>query len=159
MRRASVRVHDQRESRKRPSASDGVSVATITATTATFENEVLASEQPVVVDFWAAWCGPCRAVAPILEQLAQERAEELRVAKVDIDSEPALAQRYQITSIPTIVLFEGGEPVARVVGARNKARLEEALGLGRFADGRRDADRRLVAAGQRLVARLPRSRP
>ena len=159
MKRASVRVHAQRESRERPSASHGVSVSTITATTATFENEVLASEQPVVVDFWAAWCGPCRAVAPILEQLAQERAEELRVAKVDIDSEPALALRYQITSIPTIVLFEGGEPVARVVGARNKARLEEALGLGRFADGRRDADRRLVAAGQRLVARLLRSRP
>ena len=159
MKRVSVRVHARRESRKRPSASDGVSVSMIAATTATFENEVLASEQPVVVDFWAAWCGPCRAVAPILEQLAQERAEELRVAKVDIDSEPALAQRYQITSIPTIVLFEGGEPVARVVGARNKARLEEALGLGRFADGPGAADRRLVAAGQRFFARLLRIRP
>ena len=97
-------------------------------TTATFDNEVLGSEQPVIVDFWAEWCGPCHAVAPVLDKIAEERAD-LRVVKVNIDEEPDLAQRYGVMSIPTIVLFKGGEPAAAAVGAQPKSMLEKTLGL------------------------------
>jgi thioredoxin 1 len=98
-------------------------------TTSQFDTEVLGSETPVIVDFWAEWCGPCRAVSPILEQIAEERAEELRVVKVNIDEEPELQQRYGIMSIPTILLFDGGEPKAAAVGAQPKRMLERSLGL------------------------------
>jgi thioredoxin 1 len=90
---------------------------------------VLASERPVIVDFWAEWCGPCHAVSPVLERIAEERAAELRLVKVNIDEEPALAQRYGVMSIPTIVLFEGGEPKAAAIGAQPKQMLERSLGL------------------------------
>ncbi|HXV57520.1 MAG TPA: thioredoxin [Gaiellaceae bacterium] len=98
-------------------------------TTPEFEAEVLQSETPVIVDFWAEWCGPCRAVAPVLQQIADERADELRVVKVNIDEEPELAARYGILSIPTIVLFKGGQPAAAAVGAQPKRMLEQSLGL------------------------------
>ncbi|HSK15018.1 MAG TPA: thioredoxin [Gaiellaceae bacterium] len=98
-------------------------------TTPEFEAEVLGSEKAVIVDFWAEWCGPCRAVSPVLEQIADERADELRVVKVNIDEEPELAQRYGIMSIPTIVLFKGGEPAAAAIGAQPKQMLERSLGL------------------------------
>ncbi|HSE80271.1 MAG TPA: thioredoxin [Gaiellaceae bacterium] len=98
-------------------------------TTSQFDAEVLASETPVIVDFWAEWCGPCRAVSPILEQIAEERADELRVVKVNIDEEPELQQRYGILSIPTILLFKGGEPAAAAIGAQPKRMLERSLGL------------------------------
>ena len=98
-------------------------------TTSQFDTEVLGSETPVIVDFWAEWCGPCRAVSPILEQIAEERAEELRVVKVNIDEEPDLQQRYGILSIPTILLFKGGEPAAAAIGAQPKRMLERSLGL------------------------------
>jgi len=98
-------------------------------TTSDFDTEVLQSDQPVIVDFWAEWCGPCHMVAPVLEQIADERAEELRVVKVNIDEEPELAQRYGVMSIPTIVLFKDGEPAAAAIGAQPKAPLEQALGL------------------------------
>jgi thioredoxin 1 len=97
-------------------------------TTATFDTEVLGSESPVIVDFWAEWCGPCRAVAPVLDKIAEERTE-VRVVKVNIDEEPELAQRYGIMSIPTIVLFKDGEPAAAAVGAQPKSMLEKNLGL------------------------------
>jgi thioredoxin 1 len=100
-----------------------------TIKTDTFETEVLQSEKPVIVDFWAEWCGPCRAVAPVLDEIARERADDLRVVKVNIDEEPALAQRYGIMSIPTIVLFKGGEPAAAALGAQPKRMLERSLGL------------------------------
>lgn len=100
-----------------------------TITTSQFDAEVLGSETPVIVDFWAEWCGPCRAVSPILEQIAEERAGNLRVVKVNIDEEPELQQRYGIMSIPTILLFEGGEPTAAAVGAQPKRMLERSLGL------------------------------
>ena len=87
-------------------------------TTETFEAEVLQSEQPVIVDFWAEWCGPCHAVAPVLDKIAEERAAELRVVKVNIDEEPDLAQRYGVMSIPTILLFKSGEPAAAAIGAQ-----------------------------------------
>ena len=98
-------------------------------TTPQFDAEVLRSETPVIVDFWAEWCGPCRAVSPILEQIAEERADELRVVKVNIDEEPELQQRYGILSIPTILLFRGGEPAAAAIGAQPKRMLERSLGL------------------------------
>ncbi len=106
----------------------------------TFEREVLASEQPVIVDFWAPWCGPCLAVAPLLEQIAAERRGELKVVKVNVDEERELATRFGISSIPTIVLFKDGNPVTGTVGARGKSQLEKALGLSRPAgdDGGRE---------------------
>jgi thioredoxin 1 len=99
-----------------------------TITEATFDTEVLGSEQPIIVDFWAEWCGPCHAVAPVLDQIVAER-EGMRLAKVNIDEEPALAERFGILSIPAMVLFEGGEPKAAALGAQPKKTLEKALGL------------------------------
>ena len=98
-------------------------------TTQTFDQEVLQSEQPVIVDFWAEWCGPCHAVAPVLEKIADERKDDLRVVKLNIDEEPEIAQRYGIVSIPTIVLFKGGEPAAAAIGAQPKGALERSLNL------------------------------
>jgi thioredoxin 1 len=83
----------------------------------------------VIVDFWAEWCGPCHAISPVLEQIAEERADELRVVKVNIDEEPELRERYGILSIPTIMLFKGGEPAAAALGAQPKTMLERSLGL------------------------------
>ena len=99
-------------------------------TESTFEQEVLKSETPVLVDFWAEWCGPCHAVAPILEKIAEERAGELRLVKVNIDEEPEIAERYGIASIPTMVLFKDGEPAAAAIGAQPKGALETQLQLG-----------------------------
>jgi len=99
-----------------------------TITEATFDTEVLGSEQPIIVDFWAEWCGPCHAVAPVLDDIVAER-EGIRLAKVNIDEEPALAERFGILSIPAIVLFEAGEPKAAALGAQPRKALEKALGL------------------------------
>ena len=95
----------------------------------TWDEEVIQSEKPVIVDFWAEWCGPCHAVAPVLDRIADERQEELKLVKVDIDKEQGLAQRYGIASIPTIVLFKDGEPTAAAIGAQPKSALERSLGL------------------------------
>jgi thioredoxin 1 len=100
---------------------------TDTITTDTFEAEVLGSETPVLVDFWAEWCGPCHAVAPVLDTIAAEH--EVRLVKVNVDEEQDLAQRFGIMSIPTMILFEGGEPKAAAVGAQPRAMLERSLGL------------------------------
>ena len=99
-----------------------------TITTDTFDAEVLGSEGPVLVDFWAEWCGPCHAVAPVLDQIAQERSD-LRLVKVNIDEEPQIAQRYGVMSILTMILFDSGEPKAAAVGAQPKSMLEKRLGL------------------------------
>jgi thioredoxin len=95
----------------------------------TWDEEVIQSDRPVIVDFWAEWCGPCHAVAPVLDRIADERQEELKLVKVDIDKEQGLAQRYGIASIPTIVLFKDGEPAAAAIGAQPKSALERSLGL------------------------------
>jgi len=98
-------------------------------TEATFEQEVLKSEKPVIVDFWAEWCGPCHAVAPVLDKIVEERAGELKLVKVNIDEEMELARRFSISSIPTIMLFRGGQPGKVAVGAHPKGSLERLLGL------------------------------
>jgi thioredoxin 1 len=94
-----------------------------------FEEEVLQSETPVVVDFWAEWCGPCHAVEPVLNRIVDEKNGELKLVKVNIDEQPALAARYGVQSIPMIILFKDGEPTAAAVGAQPKSALERALGL------------------------------
>ena len=98
-------------------------------TEASFEQEVLKSEKPVIVDFWAEWCGPCHAVAPVLDRIVEERSDEVKLVKVNIDEEQGLAMRYGIASIPTIVLFKDGEPAAAAIGAQPKQALEKSLGL------------------------------
>ena len=105
----------------------------IDVTEATFEHEVLKSETPVLVDFWAEWCGPCHAVSPVLEKIAEERRDELKLVKVNIDEEQGLAERYGIASIPTIVLFKDGEPAAAAIGAQPKGAIEKQLGLTEVA--------------------------
>ena len=99
----------------------------VEVTEATFDQEVAASEQRVLVDFWAEWCGPCHAVAPVLDRIADER--DLKLVKVNIDEEQGLAQRFGVMSIPMMVLFDKGEPQATAVGAMPKGMLERALGL------------------------------
>jgi thioredoxin 1 len=98
-------------------------------TETTFDQEVLESETPVLVDFWAEWCGPCHAVSPILERIVEERSGELKLVKVNIDEEQELARRYGIMSIPAMILFKEGEPAAATIGAQPKGALERALGL------------------------------
>ena len=98
-------------------------------TTQTFEQEVINSETPVLVDFWAEWCGPCHAVAPVLDRIAEEQGGALKLVKVNIDNENELASRFGVASIPTMILFKGGEPAAAVVGAQPKGAIERALGL------------------------------
>jgi thioredoxin 1 len=90
---------------------------------ASFENEVAKSERPVLVDFWAEWCGPCRMIAPILEKLADEYAGSLKIAKIDVDQNPEVMAKLGVQSIPTLILFKGGEPVERLVGYMPKERL------------------------------------
>ena len=101
----------------------------IAVTEATFDQEVLQSDKPVIVDFWAEWCGPCHAVAPVLEKIAEERPGEIKLVKVNIDEEQALSMRYGVMSIPTMILFKDGQPAAAAVGAQPKSMLERSLGL------------------------------
>jgi thioredoxin 1 len=97
--------------------------ATKTVTDATFEADVLKSDKPVVVDYWAEWCGPCRQVAPVLEQIASEHAEKIDVVKLNVDENPVTSQKYGIMNIPTLSVFSGGEVVKEIVGARPKSAL------------------------------------
>jgi thioredoxin 1 len=107
----------------------GMAAGAIEATGATFDEEVLASEKAVIVDFWADWCAPCHFVAPVLEEIVRERADDVRLVMVNVDEEPQIAERYGIMNLPTIVLFKGGEPAAAAIGAQPKSALERALGL------------------------------
>jgi thioredoxin 1 len=96
-------------------------------TDASFATDVLASEKTIMVDFWAEWCGPCRAVSPILDQIATEHADKLDVVKLNVDDNPETAMKYQVTSIPTMKVFRGGEVVKTVIGAKPKPALESDL--------------------------------
>jgi thioredoxin 1 len=92
-----------------------------------FDREVLQAEGPVLVDFWAPWCGPCRQIAPVIEQLAGENAGSIKIGKLNVDNSPNAAQSYGVSSIPTLMLFKNGEVVERFVGVQPKSRLQEAI--------------------------------
>jgi thioredoxin 1 len=103
--------------------ADGI----VTLSDATFDETVKSSSVPVVVDFWAEWCGPCKMIAPVLEEIAAEHGESLTIAKVNVDDNPDAAMRFQVMSIPTLIVFRDGEPAKRLVGAKGKAQLLEDL--------------------------------
>jgi thioredoxin 1 len=102
---------------------------TTAVTEQSFETEVLQSDKPVIVDFWAEWCGPCHAVAPVLDRIVDEQNGDLKLVKVNIDEQPSLAARFGVQSIPTMILFKDGEPAAAAIGAQPKPALERALGI------------------------------
>ena len=100
-------------------------IATLTDTT--FDEEIGAADEAVIVDFWAEWCGPCKMIAPILEEIAGEQVGKLKVAKLNVDDNPQVAQRFQVMSIPTLIVFKDGQPVRRMVGAKGKGQLLQEL--------------------------------
>jgi thioredoxin 1 len=101
--------------------------AALEVTEDTFESEVLKSEQPVLVDFWAPWCGPCRRIAPVIDELATENAGSVKVVKLNVDDAQGISQNYGVNSIPTLMIFKDGEVVDRQVGVPPKSRLQQAL--------------------------------
>jgi len=103
--------------------ADGI----VTLTTATFDETVAASDKPIVVDFWAEWCGPCKMIAPILGEIAAEQAGSLTVAKLNVDENPDIAMRYNVMSIPTLLVFDKGEVRKRLIGAKGKGQLLQEL--------------------------------
>jgi len=107
----------------------------ITLTEQNFQDEVLHSATPVLVDYWASWCGPCRQLAPVIEQIGMERVGKLKVGKVDVDDQPQLAAQAGVQGIPYMVLYRDGRPVTEAVGAQPKRALEAALGLEQPAVG------------------------
>jgi thioredoxin 1 len=100
-------------------------MATVKVTDSSFEADVLQSETPVLVDFWAEWCGPCRMIGPALEEISDELAGQVKIAKVNIDDEPEWASKFNVRSIPTMLIFKGGELVAQKLGAEPKSSLKK----------------------------------
>jgi thioredoxin 1 len=103
--------------------ADGI----VTLSDSTFDEEVKGSSEPVLVDFWAEWCGPCKMITPTLEELAKDYAGKLRIAKLNVDDSPDVARRFEVMSIPTLILFKDGEPVQRMVGAKGKGQMVQEL--------------------------------
>jgi len=103
--------------------ADGI----VTLTTSTFDETVASSDKPIIVDFWAEWCGPCKMIAPILGEIASEQAGNLTVAKLNVDENPDIAMRFNVMSIPTLLVFHGGEVRKRLVGAKGKGQLLQEL--------------------------------
>ncbi|HLV72713.1 thioredoxin [Actinomadura hallensis] len=101
--------------------------APITVTDATFEDEVLNSDTPVLVDFWADWCGPCRMIAPVLDQIAEEKAGKIKIAKLDYDANPETPNKYGVMGLPTLLLYKDGEVVEQIVGAKPKRALLQVI--------------------------------
>ncbi len=99
----------------------------LTLSDSTFDESVGASDAAVVVDFWAEWCGPCKMIAPVLEDIAKEHAGKLSIAKLNVDDNPETARRYEVLSIPTLIVFKDGQPAKRLVGAKGKAQLLQEL--------------------------------
>ena len=104
-----------------------MSDAITTLTQASFAEEIAVADKPVVVDFWAEWCGPCKKLAPILDEIATENADKISIAKVNIDDHPDLARQFDIMQIPTMIVFKDGQPVHRIMGASGKAGMLENL--------------------------------
>ena len=100
---------------------------TKTVTDATFLSDVLQSDKPVLVDFWAEWCGPCKMVAPILDEIAEEHEGKIRIAKLNVDDNPEIARRFSVMSIPTLIVFRDGQEAARIIGAKGKGQLVQEL--------------------------------
>jgi thioredoxin 1 len=103
--------------------ADGIT----TLTDATFDEEIGLAEEPVVVDFWAEWCGPCKMIAPILDEIATEHAGKVRIAKLNVDDNPNAARRFDVMSIPTLIVFKDGQPAKRMIGAKGKGQLLQEL--------------------------------
>jgi thioredoxin 1 len=106
-----------------PKEASAVAQSELTLTDTTFDEEIGAADEAVLVDFWAEWCGPCKMVAPILDEIAADNEGKLKIGKVNIDENLELARRFDVMSIPTMILFKGGEPQARIVGAKPKGQL------------------------------------
>ena len=102
-------------------------MATIKTTDGDFSTDVLQAEKPVLVDFWAEWCGPCKMIAPILEEIASEQGEHIQIAKLNVDEAGDIARRFEVMSIPTLIVFDEGVPTKRIVGAKSKDALLEDL--------------------------------
>jgi thioredoxin 1 len=102
-------------------------MSTFTLTDATFDEEVKSAEDTIIVDFWAEWCGPCKMIAPILDEIATEQAGKVRIAKLNVDENPDVARRFDVMSIPTLIVFKDGEAQKRMVGAKGKGQLLEEL--------------------------------
>jgi thioredoxin 1 len=103
--------------------AEGISTLTDT----TFDEEIGAADAPVVVDFWAEWCGPCKMISPILEEIANEHEGKVRVAKLNVDDNPNVTRRFEVMSIPTLIVFRDGQPVRRMIGAKGKGQLLQEL--------------------------------
>lgn len=108
-------------------AGEKMSVKPVDVSDSKFQEEVIKADQPVLVDFWASWCGPCRMIAPVLEEIAADYEGKLKVAKVNVDDNPDTAARYSVMSIPTLMLFKNGEPVQTIVGFRRKEDLKDII--------------------------------
>src|SRR5665213_1239764 len=112
---------------KRPGGAPPMSDTITTLSDASFDEHVKSSDVPVLVDFWAEWCGPCKMIAPVLEEIATEQAGKLSIAKLNIDDNLDITRRFDVMSFPTLILFKDGEPAARIVGAKGKGQLLQEL--------------------------------